>query len=39
MPRNADQVEWRLPPTCLVELQRAGPAVGLSIGGLPRKGD
>ncbi len=39
MPRNADTVEWRLPPTCQAALQRAGPAVGFSIEGLPQKGD
>jgi S-disulfanyl-L-cysteine oxidoreductase SoxD len=35
MPQNADTVEWRLPPTCQAALQRAGPAVGFAIGGLP----
>jgi S-disulfanyl-L-cysteine oxidoreductase SoxD len=39
MPRNADTVEWRLPPTCQAALQRAGTAVGFSIEGLPQKGD
>jgi len=39
MPRNADTVEWRLPPTCQAALQRAGPAVGFSIEGLPQKGN
>jgi S-disulfanyl-L-cysteine oxidoreductase SoxD len=39
MPRNADTVEWRLPPTCQTALQRAGPAVGFSIEGLPQKRD
>jgi S-disulfanyl-L-cysteine oxidoreductase SoxD len=37
MPRNADTVEWRLPPTCQAALQRAGTAVGFSIEGLPGK--
>jgi S-disulfanyl-L-cysteine oxidoreductase SoxD len=37
MPRNADRVEWRLPPTCQAALQRAGAAVGFSIEGLPEK--
>lgn len=37
MPRNADRVEWRLPPTCRAALQRAGSAVGFSIEGLPDK--
>jgi S-disulfanyl-L-cysteine oxidoreductase SoxD len=37
MPRNADTVEWRLPPTCQAALQRAGTAVGFSIEGLPQK--
>jgi S-disulfanyl-L-cysteine oxidoreductase SoxD len=35
MPENAATVEWRLPPTCQAALQRAGPAVGFAIGGLP----
>jgi mono/diheme cytochrome c family protein len=35
MPENASTVEWRLPPTCQAALQRAGPAVGFAIGGLP----
>lgn len=35
LPPDADQVEWRLPPTCQAALQRAGPAVGFSIGGVP----
>jgi S-disulfanyl-L-cysteine oxidoreductase SoxD len=35
MPQNAATVEWRLPPTCQAALQRAGPAVGFAIGGLP----
>jgi mono/diheme cytochrome c family protein len=39
MPRNAEAVEWRLPPTCQAALQRAGTAVGFSIEGLPPKGD
>jgi len=39
MPRNADTVEWRLPPTCQAALQRAGTAVGFSIEGLPQKGE
>lgn len=39
MPRNADAVEWRLPPTCQAALQRAGTAVGFSIEGLPPKGE
>jgi mono/diheme cytochrome c family protein len=39
MPRNADTVEWRLPPTCQAALQRAGQSVGFSIEGLPQKGD
>jgi S-disulfanyl-L-cysteine oxidoreductase SoxD len=39
MPRNADTVEWRLPPTCQAALQRAGTAVGFSIQGLPPKAD
>ena len=39
MPRNADTVEWRLPPTCQAALQRAGTAVGFSVEGLPQKGD
>src|SRR5579862_5142749 len=39
MPRNADTVEWRLPPTCQAALQRAGTAVGFSIEGLPPKGE
>ena len=39
MPRNADMVEWRLPPTCQAALQRAGTAVGFSIEGLPQKGE
>jgi mono/diheme cytochrome c family protein len=39
MPRNADTVEWRLPPTCQAALQRAGQAVGFSIEGVPQKGD
>jgi mono/diheme cytochrome c family protein len=39
VPRNADTVEWRLPPTCQAALQRAGTAVGFSIEGLPQKGD
>jgi S-disulfanyl-L-cysteine oxidoreductase SoxD len=34
MPRNADKVEWRLPPTCQAALQRSGNAVGFSIEGL-----
>lgn len=34
MPRNADTVEWRLPPTCEAALQRAGAAVGFGIDGL-----
>jgi S-disulfanyl-L-cysteine oxidoreductase SoxD len=37
MPRNADTVEWRLPPTCQAALQRAGPAVGFAVGDLPVK--
>lgn len=37
MPRNADTVEWRLPPTCQAALQRAGSAVGFTIEGLPQK--
>lgn len=39
MPRNADTVEWRLPPTCQAALQRGGTAVGFSIEGLPQKGE
>jgi S-disulfanyl-L-cysteine oxidoreductase SoxD len=39
MPRNADTVEWRLPPTCQAALQRAGAAVGFSIEGLPQKSE
>lgn len=39
MPRNADTVEWRLPPTCQAALQRAGTAVGFSVEGMPQKGD
>jgi mono/diheme cytochrome c family protein len=39
MPRNADTVEWRLPPTCQAALQRAGTAVGFTIEGVPQKGD
>jgi len=39
MPRNADTVAWRLPPTCQAALQRAGTAVGFSIEGLPQKGE
>ena len=39
MPRNADTVEWRLPPTCQAALQRAGQSVGFSIEGLPQKGE
>lgn len=39
MPRNADTVEWRPPPTCQAALQRAGTAVGFSIEGLPQKGE
>jgi mono/diheme cytochrome c family protein len=39
MPRNAEAVEWRLPPTCQAALQRAGTAVGFSIEGLPPKGE
>jgi S-disulfanyl-L-cysteine oxidoreductase SoxD len=39
MPRNADTVQWRLPPTCQAALQRAGTAVGFSVEGLPQKGD
>jgi S-disulfanyl-L-cysteine oxidoreductase SoxD len=35
MPENAATVEWRLPPTCQAALQRAGPAVGFAVGGLP----
>lgn len=34
MPRNADTVEWRLPPTCQAALQRSGNAVGFSIEGV-----
>jgi S-disulfanyl-L-cysteine oxidoreductase SoxD len=37
MPRNADTVEWRLPPTCQAALQRAGTTVGFSVEGLPEK--
>lgn len=37
MPRNADTVPWRLPPTCQAALQRAGTAVGFSVEGLPQK--
>lgn len=37
MPRNADAVEWRLPPTCQAALQRAGTAVGFTIEGVPEK--
>lgn len=39
MPRNADTVQWRLPPTCQAALQRAGTAVGFSIEGLPQKSE
>jgi mono/diheme cytochrome c family protein len=39
MPRNAETVEWRLPPTCRAALQRAGTAVGFSVEGLPQKGN
>jgi S-disulfanyl-L-cysteine oxidoreductase SoxD len=39
MPKNADTVPWRLPPTCQAALQRAGPAVGFSIEGLAQKGE
>lgn len=36
MPRNAEKVQWRLPPNCQAALQRAGAAVSFSIEGLPR---
>jgi S-disulfanyl-L-cysteine oxidoreductase SoxD len=39
MPRNADTVEWRLPPTCQAALQRAGTAVGFTIEGAPQKSE
>jgi S-disulfanyl-L-cysteine oxidoreductase SoxD len=39
MPENAGTVEWRLPPTCQAALQRAGPAVGFAVGGLPSARD
>jgi S-disulfanyl-L-cysteine oxidoreductase SoxD len=39
MPRNAKRVEWRLPPNCQAALQRAGPAVGFGIEGLPKRRD
>jgi mono/diheme cytochrome c family protein len=37
MPRNAETVEWRLPPNCQAALQRAGAAVGFSVEGMPPK--
>jgi S-disulfanyl-L-cysteine oxidoreductase SoxD len=37
MPRNAGNVEWRLPPNCQAALQRAGPAFGFGIEGLPKQ--
>jgi S-disulfanyl-L-cysteine oxidoreductase SoxD len=37
MPRNAQTVEWRLPPNCQAALQRAGATVGFSVEGLPQQ--
>jgi S-disulfanyl-L-cysteine oxidoreductase SoxD len=32
MPPNADKTEWRFPPKCLMQLQRAAPLMGFGIG-------
>jgi S-disulfanyl-L-cysteine oxidoreductase SoxD len=34
MPQNADTVQWRFPPKCLMEVQRAGRLMSF-IGGAP----
>jgi hypothetical protein len=32
MPPNANTVEWRFPPKCLMQLQRATPLMGFANG-------
>jgi hypothetical protein len=34
MPPNADTVEWRFPPKCLMALQKAAPTMSFGINGL-----
>jgi S-disulfanyl-L-cysteine oxidoreductase SoxD len=38
MPANADTVEWRFPPKCLMALQKAAPVMSFGINGLQVQG-